>query len=110
MFGRVKKHTFRNSSRSSLKPSATEDIQNFLNLSFNTFSFSSAVGSPLSGRNEGISAGGGEGEGDRRGLGGSGTVDPAASFDIEGGIDLSVEVEETDPSESELESDDSSAG
>lgn len=99
--------TFLNSSRSSPKPSATEDIQNFLNLSFNSLSFSSAEGWPFSGRNEGISTGGGEGEGDRRGFDGLGAANCAAGFCVEEIVELSVELEDSDASDPSSESDES---
>ena len=57
-------HTFRISSKSSLKPSATDVNQNFLNRAFiscSFFAFSSAL---AVGRNEGISVGGGDGDGE----------------------------------------------
>lgn len=60
------KRTFRICSKSSLNPSATEVIQNFLNLSFKTCSFSAAFGAPEPGKKEGIGAGGGVGDGDLR--------------------------------------------
>lgn len=58
------KLTLRICSRSSRKPSATEVIQNFLNLSFNLLSSSAAFGSLEFGRNDGIGAGGGVGDND----------------------------------------------
>lgn len=53
--------SFRISSKSSRKPSATEAIQNFLNLAFNSCSLAGAV--PEAGMKEGIAVGGGDGEG-----------------------------------------------
>jgi hypothetical protein len=58
--------TLRISSRSSLKPSATDAIQNFLNLSFNICSFCASFSTePLEGMNDGIVTVGGGGDGDR---------------------------------------------
>ena len=56
--------TFRICSRSSLKPSATDAIQNFLNLSRIPCVF--VASSSVEGRNDGSVAGGGEGEGEAR--------------------------------------------
>ena len=53
------------SSRSSRKPSATEAIQNCLNLSLSSCSFIfDASGPPFDGKKEGRSVGGGEGDGE----------------------------------------------
>ena len=55
------------SSRSSRNPSATEAIQNCLNLSLSSCSFIfDASGSPFDGKKEGRSVGGGEGDGESR--------------------------------------------
>lgn len=62
--------SFRISSRSSLNPSARDDIQNFLNLSFMACSRASSSADRFGGRKDGISALGKEGEGDL-GRGGS---------------------------------------
>lgn len=64
----------------------------------------------MSGRNEGISAGGGEGDGDRRGFDGLGMAESAAGFGTEEVIVLSVELEDSEPSDSSSESDESLAG
>lgn len=59
--------TFRISSRSSLKPSATDAIQNFRNLSFNICSFRASPSTePAEGMNDGMVVAGGGGDGDRR--------------------------------------------
>jgi len=58
-------HTLRISSRSSSNPSATEDIQNCLNLSFNCCScIAGGSVSFLDGKKEGSVAGGGDGDGE----------------------------------------------
>lgn len=56
--------SFRISSRSSLNPSARDDIQNFLNLSFIACSRAPSSVDGFGGRKDGISALGREGEGD----------------------------------------------
>ena len=59
--------TFRISSRSSLKASATDAIQNFLNLSFKICSFCASLSvEPVEGMKDGIVTTGGGGDGDRR--------------------------------------------
>lgn len=56
--------TFRISSKSSLNPSATDVNQNFLNRALISCSFFSLSSELAAGRNEGISVGGGDGDGE----------------------------------------------
>jgi hypothetical protein len=104
---RKRKSTFLISSKSSLKASETEAIQNCRNRSFIACSFSpfELPGAPWEGRKEGRSAGGGEGEGDKclKVLG----IAASAAFGwvfVFADRDASELEEESDESESESES------
>jgi hypothetical protein len=81
-----------------------------------SFSFSSALGSPGGGRNEGISVGGGEGDGDLRnleegfcGVVGSFGVMSSFCFEVVGTLELEFELD-MEESESDSDSDDSWTG
>lgn len=79
-------------------------------MSFNCFSFSSALGSSRDGRNEGISVGGGEGDGERCSFAGlDAAVGPVVVEGAGGDVELELEFElESEDSESDPELDDSS--
>ena len=110
---RKRKSTFLISSKSSLKASETEDIQNCRKRSFMACSFNSRSplfefpDTPWEGRKEGRSAGGGEGEGDKclNFFGVDGSAAFGWVFVFAALRDASELEEESDESESESESD-----
>ena len=99
--------TFRISSKSSLNASATEAIQNFLNRSFNNCSCSCP---PDGDRNDGVSEGGGVGDGVRRaGFRGVEEVATVGDGALGGSTSESLSESESE-SEDDDEAEDSSLG
>lgn len=104
--------TLRISSKSSLNPSATDVNQNFLNFAFIACSFFALSSASALGKNEGISVGGGDGEGENLRVGFFNGSD-AIGFVLrcEGLASSSSEDEEEDEDEEDKsESEESSSG
>lgn len=97
------RHTLRISSKSSRKPSATVVIQNLRNLDFSSSSDDPGANS-VAGIKDGISAGGGDGDGVRRGLWDfAASVANAVVFEGTGASESESDDEEEDDSSSDSE-------